>query len=219
MRIKDMPPESRPRERLQKYGALALSDTELLAIMLGKGTRKENAIDVANQLLSSHPIKKLPDLSITELKQIAGIGTAKAIQINAAFELAKRCSQKSSETAIDSPKNVFEYARYRFPSQDKEHFMVIHLNSKNKVLKSEIVTTGIINASLAHPREIFKSAIKENAYAIIIAHNHPSGDPTPSGEDKAITKQLTRAGELIGIPVLDHIVIGKEKYCSILNVN
>ncbi len=218
MRIKDMPAESRPRERLQKFGAVSLSDAELLAIIIGKGTRKENAIDVANRLLSIHPMSQLPSLSVTELEGIGGIGTTKALQINSAFEIAKRCTQKSGKTTISSPEDAFEYAHSRFPSQDKEHFMVIHLNSKNKVLRSEIVSIGIINSSLAHPREIFKSAIKENAYAIILAHNHPSGDPTPSEEDKAITEQLIHAGKLIGIPLLDHIVIGKENYFSILNV-
>ncbi len=218
MRIKDMPADCRPRERLAASGARALSDAELLAIILQKGTPSENVVEVSNRLIAKYGIQKLPDLSLAELQEIKGIGPAKAMQMAAFFELSKRCIRKGSGTTISSPEDVFEYAHSRFPSQDKEHFMVIHLNSKNRILRSEIVATGIINASLAHPREIFKSAIKENAYAIIIVHNHPSGDPTPSEEDKTITEQLAKAGELMGIPVLDHVVIGKENYCSILNV-
>lgn len=213
MKIKDISEENRPRERLIKYGAGTLSDAELLAIILQKGTKGENVIDMSNRLISKHTLNKISDLSIKELQEIKGIGPAKAAQIKAIFELNKRNNMIIRErTPIKSAKDVFEYASQRLPDRNKEQFMILHLDSKNKIIKDEIISIGILNASIVHPREVFKSAIKENANAIILTHNHPSGDPTPSEEDEKITEIIQKAGEIIGISVLDHVIIGNTHY-------
>jgi len=213
MRIEDISVENRPRERLMKLGAGALSDAEILAIILRSGTAGENVIDMCNRLITKYGIDKLSDLSLNELQEIKGIGPAKAAQIKALFEFNKRHSlAKRSGTPVKSAKDVFEYASNRLLDDSKEQFMILHLDSKNKIIKDEIVSVGILNASLVHPREVFKSAIRESANAIILAHNHPSGDPTPSEEDVKITEMIFKAGEIIGISVLDHVIIGDTHY-------
>jgi len=213
MRIEDIPEENRPRERFQRLGANALSDAELLAIILQKGTIGENVIDMSNRLLSEYGIENLSNLSLKELQKINGIGPAKAMQIKALFEFNKRHNlAKKMGIPIKSAKDVFEYAVQRLPNSDKEQFMILHLDSKNRIIKDEIISIGILNASIVHPREIFKSAIKESANAIILTHNHPSGDPTPSEDDLEITRMIFQTGEIIGINVLDHVIIGDTHY-------
>jgi len=215
MRIKDISEENRPRERFQRLGATVLSDAELLALVLQKGTNGENVIDMSNRLISRYGIDKLSDLSLNELQEIKGIGPAKAMQIKALFEFNKRYSlSKKNGKPIKSAKDVFEYASQRLLGADKEHFMILHLDSKNRVIKDETVSIGTLNSSLIHPREIFKSAIKESANAIILVHNHPSGDPAPSEEDEEITKRLFDAGELLNIKLLDHVIVGDEGWWS-----
>lgn len=215
MRIKDISKENRPRERFQKFGPNALSDAELLAIILQKGSKQENVIDMSNRLISKYGIDKLSDLSLKELQEIKGIGPAKALQIKALFEFSKRHNlYKINENPIKSAKDVFEYASQRLLGKNKEYFMILLLDSKNRIIKDEIVSIGTLNASLIHPREVFKSAIKESANSIILVHNHPSGDPSPSKEDEEITKRIFDAGELLNIKVLDHVIIGNEKYHS-----
>ena len=215
MRIKDISSENRPRERFQKYGASALSDADLLAIILQTGTKKENVIDMSNRLISKYGIDKLSVLSLKELQEIKGIGPAKAMKIKASFEFNKRQSvSKKENRPIKSAKDVFEYLRPKLMDLDKEHFVILHLDSKNKIVKNETISVGILNASIIHPREVFKSAIKESANSIILAHNHPSGDPTPSEEDREITQKLMDAGVLLDIKVLDHVIVGDGKWWS-----
>lgn len=215
MRIKDMPEENRPRERFQKKGADALSDAELLAIILQKGSINENVVDMSNRLLAKYAISKLSELSLKELQEIKGIGPAKAMQIKAIFELTKRHNlSKRNGESIKSAQDVFEYSLSRLPAENKEFFMVLHLDSKNKVIKDEVVSVGTLNESVIHPREIFKSAIKESANSVILVHNHPSGDPTPSKDDLEITEKLFAAGDLLNIKVLDHVIVGRETYWS-----
>jgi DNA repair protein RadC len=215
MRIKDIPLENQPRERFSKNGANSLSDAELLAVILQKGNKRENVVDMSNRLLSKNGINKLSELSLKELQEIDGIGPAKAMQIKAVFEFNKRHSlSKQNGKQIKSAKDVYEYATQRLNSNDKEHFMILHLDSKNRIIKDEIVSIGTLNASIIHPREVFKSAIKESANSIILVHNHPSGDPEPSIEDEKITQKLFEAGDLLSIKVLDHVIIGKENYYS-----
>jgi DNA repair protein RadC len=215
MRIHEMPLESRPRERMQKLGVHMLSDAELLAVVLQKGTRGENIIDISHRLLSLYGAKHLSKLSLKELQKIKGIGPAKAMQISALMEFAKRHSAAMRNgKPLRSAKDVFLYASPRIRHADKEMFMVLHLDAKNKVVKEEVVSVGILDASLIHPREVFKSAIKESSRAVIFVHNHPSGDPAPSAEDEAITRVLKEAGELLDIPVLDHVIIGAGKWYS-----
>jgi len=215
MRIKDIPKENRPRERLKREGVEVLSNSELLAVVLQKGTRQENVIDMSNRLLSRYSLEELSRCSLTELKEIPGIGDAKAMQILALFEFNKRHSlSKQNGKPIKSAKDVFDYAHPKLNGLDKEHFMILHLDTRNKVIKDEIISVGTLNSSIVHPREVFKSAIKESANAIILVHNHPSGDPQPSEEDKAITDKLFSAGELLSIKVLDHVIIGKDQFYS-----
>jgi DNA repair protein RadC len=201
--------ENRPRERLSKYGASVLSDAELLAVILQKGTAKDNVIDMSNRLLSKYGMNKLSELSLKELQEIKGIGVAKAMQIKAVFELSKRYKlSRNNKKPIICAKDVYEYACERILDKNKEQFMILHLDSKNRVIKDEIVSIGTLNASIIHPREVFKSAIKESVNSIILVHNHPSGDVTPSSEDEEITMRLFEAGKLLDIKVLDHVIVG-----------
>lgn len=206
MRIKEISPENRPRERLFRDGSKALSDAELLAIILQKGTRGENIIDVSNRLITKYGLDRLGSCGFDELRQIKGIGMAKASQIIALFELANRAKSKKGKQ-IKNSKDVYDYA---FPKLkgDREKFMVIMLDSKNNVIRDEIVSVGTLNSAIIHPREVFKTAIKESANAVIIVHNHPSGDCTPSEEDLILTRKIVEAGEVIGITVLDHVIVG-----------
>ncbi len=213
MRVEDIPKENRPRERFEKLGAVALSSAELLAIILQKGSLGENVVDMCNRLISTYGIDNLSDLSLKELQKIKGIGPAKAMQIKALFEFSKRPDlSRSNGKSIKSGKDVFEYATQRLAGNDKEYFMILHLNSKNRVIKDELVSIGTLNAYLIHPREVFKSAIKESANSIILVHNHPSGDPAPSEEDEEVTGRLFDAGDLLDIKVLDHVIIGSNDH-------
>jgi DNA repair protein RadC len=215
MRIKDISLENRPRERLEKQGAASLSDAELLAVILKTGNKEENVIDMSNRLISKHGIDKLSSCSLTELQEINGIGKAKASQILALFEFNKRHNlAKQNGKPIKSAKDVFDYVSPKVSSLDRECFMVLHLDTKNRVIKEEVVSVGTLNSSIVHPRELFKSAIKESANSVILAHNHPSGDPTPSQEDEEMTDRIMDAGKLLGIDVLDHVIIGKDEFYS-----
>ncbi len=215
MKILEIPLENRPRERFQKLGPAALSDAELLAILLQKGTVKENAVELSNRLLSEYSLAKLPTLSLKELQQTNGIGLVKAIQIKAAFEFGRRSSVSNSNNfVVRDTKSVYDYASSKIGGSDREQFLVLLLNSKNRIIKDEIVSVGILNASLIHPREVFKSAIRESANAIILVHNHPSGDPMPSEEDKVVTGIFKEAGRLLNIQVLDHVIIGRNSHYS-----
>jgi|TARA_B100000315_G_C14338496_1_gene478512 DNA repair protein RadC len=215
MRIKDISKDNRPRERLQKNGVHVLSDAELLAVIFKTGNKQENAIVMSDRLITRYGIDKLNDLSLKELQEIRGIGPAKAMQIKALFEFNKRHNlSKVMDLPIKTAKDVFLYASEKLSDNKKEHFMILHLDSKNRVIKDEIISIGILNASIIHPREVFKSAIKESANSIILVHNHPSGDSEPSIEDKEITERLMEAGELLDIKVLDHVIIGKDNFHS-----
>ena len=218
MKIKDISPENRPRERLEKQGPSVLSDAELLAVILKTGNKDENVIDMSNRLISKYGFDKLSMCSLTELQEINGIGSAKASQILALFELNKRHSySKTQGKPIKTAKDVFEHCSPKLSSSDREHFMILHLDTKNRVIKDEIVSVGALTGTIAHPREVFKSAIKESAHSVILVHNHPSGDPAPSDEDLKMTERLLEAGEILGIKVLDHVIVGKEEWYSIVN--
>jgi DNA repair protein RadC len=212
MKILDLDESERPRERFKRLGANALSNAELLAIILRTGSKKENVVSLSQRILSIYPLEKIADLSLKELCSINGIGEAKALQIKAIFSLVNR--KKSSKIKkISSPKDVFEYfAEVRELKQ--EHFYVLHLNSKNEIISSKLIAIGTLNSVIIHPREVFKEAIRESAQSIILVHNHPSGDVTPSLQDKEITSKLEKTSETIGIDLLDHIIVGKEKWFS-----
>ncbi|MBN1175599.1 DNA repair protein RadC [Candidatus Woesearchaeota archaeon] len=215
MRIKEISLDNRPRERMEKQGASVLSDAELLAVILQKGTREENVIDMSHRLISKYGVDKLSFCSLNELQEIKGIGKAKASQILALFEFNKRHTlSKQNGKPIKSAKDVYDYCSPKLVGTDKEHFMILHLDTRNRVIKDEIVSVGTLNSSLIHPREVFKSAIKESANSVILIHNHPSGVVEPSDEDIKITDVLIKSGELLSIKVLDHVIVGSEGYYS-----
>lgn len=198
-----------------KYGPDALSDAEMLAVILKTGTLGENVTDMANRLIQKYGIDKLSKLTLPELQEIKGIGPAKAMQITAVFHLNRRCRLAEKEKiSVKTARDVYEYARPILAEKDKEHIIVLYLDAKNRINKYETISMGTLNSSLIHPREIFKTAIKESTNALIVAHNHPSGDPTPSKDDCEITKELHAAGELLEIRMLDHVIIGKDNYYS-----
>lgn len=217
MKIKEISSENRPRERMLREGINVLSDAELLAIILQSGSKGENVIDMSNRMIAKFGLNKLASLSFKELQEIKGIGLAKAMQIKSLFELNKRVKILKNNFQIKCSEDVFEYCSGKLADKDKEFFIIIMLDSKNKIIKDEIVSVGTLNSSLVHPREVFKSAIKESANSIILVHNHPSGDATPSDEDMEITERLIKAGELLNIKVLDHIVVGHGRHYSFEN--
>ncbi|MFT4309342.1 MAG: RadC family protein [Candidatus Woesearchaeota archaeon] len=215
MRIKDIIEEYRPREKLLREGVMSLSDTELLSIIINNGTRRENAVQIADKLISKYGLNRLSNLSVKELKDVEGIGSAKACQIIALLEFNKRYAvRKNKSRRISCSRDVYEHCSPRMSEHDKEYFIALLLDTKNKIIREETISIGTLNSSLVHPREVFKNAIKESANSIILVHNHPSGDPEPSEEDIEITRILMRAGELLNIKVLDHVIIGKEGYYS-----
>jgi DNA repair protein RadC len=215
-KIKDLPLNERPRERLVKKGVSALSDAELIAIILRTGTQKGNVLELSLQLLKKFDLKSLSRINITRLKQIFGIGEAKACQIAACFELGRRLAVSKNENMqkISNPRDILALISPKLENQEKEHLIGIYLNSRRKILREEIIFIGTLDASLIHPREIFKVALEESAAAVILVHNHPSGNLKPSLEDIEITKELVAAGNSLGIRLLDHIIICGKKYFS-----
>jgi DNA repair protein RadC len=216
--LRDVPSEDRPRERMLQHGASALSNAELLAILLRTGTFAESAVRLAQRILNEcGGLRSLVDMTKDQLTEIKGIGNAKALQIQASIELGRRLARtKMSDTVtIRSPENVDELLREELRYLQKEHFVCLFLNTKNHVIGQETLSMGSLNASIVHPREVFRAAIKRSSAALICVHNHPSGDPTPSPEDIQITQRLVEAGAIIGIEVLDHVIIGDHKFISL----
>jgi DNA repair protein RadC len=217
-KIMDLPECERPRERLLKYGAEALSNSELLAIILRTGTHKENVINLSIRILSqSQGLNGLLSLSCEEIMSLKGIGEAKAAQILAVAELAKRFkAYKSGDIySIKQPKDAVSLVMEEMRYFREEHLRVIMLNTKNVVISMKDVSIGSLNSSIVHPREVFSEAIRKNSASIIVCHNHPSGDPTPSKEDINVTERLKECGKLLGIELLDHLIIGNGSYISL----
>src|SRR5690625_2053114 len=218
IKMKDVPKEERPRERLIKYGESHLSNQELLAILLGSGTRSESVMDLASRLLMHFEgLKLLSDATIEELTAIKGIGNAKGVIILAALELGKRINQYKPEEryTVRSPEDGANFVMEEMRSLNQEHLVVLFLNTKNQVIHRQTIFIGSLNASIVHPREIFREAVKRSSASIICAHNHPSGDPTPSQEDIHVTRRLVEAGKIMGIELLDHLVIGNHSFTSL----
>jgi len=215
-RIKDLPKNERPREKLISRGAQNLKDEELLAILLSTGVEGKNVVEVARQILRKYSKKKLLKLTYNDLSKIKGIGPAKACIILAGQELVKRALKIQDETLpiIRSAKDVVAQAVY-LRDRTREHLMTIYLNARNEMIwKKQSTFIGTLNANLVHPREIFKEALEHNAASVILVHNHPSGDPTPSEDDLVITKRLVEAGKILGIEVVDHIIVTKTRFFS-----
>jgi len=217
-RIEQWPAEERPRERLYHKGADALADAELLAIQLGTGVRGKSAVDVARELLVQYgSLSRLAARSVAELAGVAGVGRAKAVRLAAAFELTRRLRSRNGAERIvlASPDQVF--ARYGplMEDLDREVFRAALLDAQNGLLRDVVVSEGTLSASLVHPREVFKPAILESAASVILLHNHPSGDPTPSREDLRLTRQLVECAQLLELRVHDHVIIGHGRYVSL----
>ena len=215
--LHDLPKEERPRERLKKVGVDNLSLAELLALVIERGKRGENVLTIAQNLISHFGnLENIKKASIEELCQVKGIGFATACKLKASFKLGEKAqiTPTKHKQKIESPKDVFELLKNDLGDKKKEHFKVLSLDSRNKLISIDDVSIGTINANLVHPREVFKTAIQHLAVSIIIVHNHPSGDPEPSEDDLEITKRIVEVGKLIGINILDHIIITKTKFFS-----
>lgn len=214
MKIKDLPKVERPREKLEKYGPEKLSNSELLAILLRIGAKGVNVVELSNKILKQFSGAGLAKASVAELKKTFGLGAAKACEISACFELGRRLLQNKQSALLLSPKDVWDELK-DIRDHKKEHFVMFFLDSRNQEIKREIISVGSLNANLVHPREVFEPAIQHSAAQIIVAHNHPSGDPEPSNEDIALTKRLTEAGKILGIEIIDHVVVAKDGHASL----
>ncbi|MBW1659782.1 MAG: DNA repair protein RadC [Deltaproteobacteria bacterium] len=212
-KIKDLPKNERPREKLLERGPRTLSDAELLAILIGKGTKDRDVLALSRQLIKVVDQKGL-ELTVEDILDIKGIGTAKAALIVAALEFVRR-RVKEEGIRIQSPVDVVPLIQH-YANRKQEHFISISLNGANEVMNIRVVTIGLIDKSHVHPREVFADILVERASAVIVAHNHPSGSLTPSREDMAVTKQLKEAGDLLGIKLLDHIIFSRRGYYSFL---
>ena len=221
IKMKEMPKNDRPRERLVKYGPERLNNEELLTILLGSGFSKGTVRDIASAILQkTNGIHHLEELGIEELLKIDGIGIAKACLLLAAFELGKRAHEQDIEQSkIDHAKLVFHYYHDRLEKKKQEHFYCIYLDHRKRIIKEKLLFIGTLNQTLVHPREVFKEACLLSASSIICVHNHPSGQVLPSREDYELTKRLVTIGHVMGIPINDHVIIGKSQYYSFFEHN
>lgn len=219
--INDLPHTERPRERLANYGAEALSAQELLALILGRGIAGEPVMLTAQKLLARFgSLEQLVNASLEDLQSVKGIGFAKACQLHATLEISRRIHDKSSRQAgskfktLLTPEAVYQVIKPKIAHLKKEHFILASFDTRNRLIGVDTISVGTLNSSLVHPRELFSVAIRRHAASVIIAHNHPSGDPDPSDEDLRVTKKLVEAGKLMGIQVLDHIVVAQDSFFS-----
>ena len=217
--IHDLPLPERPRERLVELGAEALSAQEILALILGRGIRGESVMVTAQRLLSEFgSLKGISTASVEELSKVKGIGIAKATQLKAVFELSKRLEgypDKGIKAVIKTPEDVVGQVKSKLKDKKKEHFLTLLLDTRNRLIEIVPISIGSLDASIVRPREVFKEAISSSAASVILVHNHPSGDPQPSEDDIKLTKRLAAVGELMGIEVLDHIIVGDKEYLSL----
>lgn len=216
-KIKDWPEGERPREKLMELGPERLSESELLAILLRTGSKNQTAVDLAKTIITRYgSLHDLSSMNYREFFHLKGIGPVKAVTLIAAFEIARRIASLpiKEKLKVTDPEVVFRRFEPRLSHLKKEIFLILILNSANALIRDVQISEGILNSSLVHPREVFKSAILESAASIVLLHNHPSGEAEPSQEDKTITRRLMEAGKLLDIPVLDHIIIGHRTYFS-----
>jgi DNA repair protein RadC len=218
LRISKMPPAERPRERLTRLGASSLSAVELLALVIGSGSGGRSALDLAQQVLSRNggSLRRLASSPVASIRAIKGVGPAKAVVLHAALELGRRLAAESRSIGepVSGPMDVYRLFAPRLEDLPVEEFHVAVLDTQHRLERDVTVTRGLLSASLVHPREVFREAIAERAASIILVHNHPSGDPTPSADDRKVTGQLVAAGRLLDIPVHDHVIIGRGRYAS-----
>lgn len=216
--IKELPVNMRPRERLLQEGAGSLSEIELLAILLGTGSPEITVLELASLIMARFKnLRLLVDATVEELNEIKGVGPAKACQVKAALELARRLSSYTGQPrpVVRSPEDAAGLVMEEMRHLDREHFRALLLNTRNQVIANDEVSIGTLNTSSVHPRELFRNAIKKSAASLVLVHNHPSGDATPSKEDLDVTRRLCEAGKIIGIEILDHIIIGDNKFTSL----
>lgn len=217
-KVCEWPESERPRERLLRHGPEALSDAQLIAILLRTGSSSKGVMDLAISFLDTFKsLRSIDSASISDLSQLKGVGAAKIAQIKAAFELGKRLMAESHDgsPAFNSSSAVHSYFAPRFKNLKKELFLCLLLDAKNRFIREVRISEGTLTNSLIHPREAFKEAIRESAASVIFVHNHPSGDPTPSRDDIAVTERLKKAGDVIGIAALDHVIIGDGTFVSL----
>jgi len=216
--IKDLPKVERPREKLMQYGPERLSNSELLAILLRSGKKGENVVDFSSKILRKFGTKELPNLTFDDLRNYPGLGPAKACEIVACFELGKRVLKDKKAQIYLEPKEVWKELK-DIRNYKKEHFVIFYLDSRNQEIKREIISVGSLNANLVHPREVFEPAVRNLVAQVILAHNHPSGDPEPSEDDLEITKRLVEAGKILGIEVVDHVIVANNGFLSFKEKN
>lgn len=214
MKLKEVPKIDRPREKLIKYGPEKLSGSELLAILLGTGVKGVNVVELSNKILKKFSNEGLATANFIELKNTFGLGPAKACEIVACFELGRRLLKGKKAALLLSPQDVWQELK-DVRDLKKEHFVIFYLDTRNQEIKRDIISFGTLNANLVHPREVFEPAILHSAAQIIVAHNHPSGNPEPSEEDIEITKRLVEAGKILGIEVVDHVVVARSNFSSL----
>jgi len=213
--MKQLPPQERPRERLARYGSSVLSTIELLAILLSSGTQHRSVLQLSADLLARFgSLQALSEATLEELKEVKGIGNAKAVQLKAAFGLWKRLEEKNPGTLLDTPQKAYELIHPEISSQKTEMLFIVLRDVRRACLYKEILSKGTLTELLVHPREIFHTAIRHQAHTLIIAHNHPSGDPSPSPRDHEMTQILLAASKIVGIELTDHLIIGSSGYFS-----
>ncbi|PIP15342.1 hypothetical protein COW98_03140 [Candidatus Roizmanbacteria bacterium CG22_combo_CG10-13_8_21_14_all_35_9] len=211
--LHDLPKQDRPREKLIKYGPNKLSNHELLAIILGSGRKGKNVLELAKEVLRKINKEELLTTDVLTLKKQAGIGLVKACQLISCFELGKRFLKEKKSTLIMKPEDIWREMK-EIRGNKKEYLVIFYLDVRNQVIRKEIISIGSLNSSLIHPREVFEPAVSHLAAQIIISHNHPSGDPSPSEEDIEVTKRLIQVGEILGIEIIDHVIVTEKEFFS-----
>ena len=216
--IHQMPREERPRERLVRHGSESLSTSELIALILGSGSKTKSVLELAQEIVVKFgTLQQLAEATLTEMLEIKGVGLAKALQLKAALSLGLRASKQAVQVKyrIEHPMHAYHLIKDEIEFEKREHFMVILQDVKGYVICHEVVSIGTLSQTIVHPREVFYPAVRHKAASIIVAHNHPSGDPTPSLQDIELTKSLLEASQMIGIPLHDHLIIGHQRYISL----
>ena len=218
--IREMNNEEKPRERLMKYGVTSLSNEELLSIILRTGTKNKSVKELSTELLRKYDLKELSNISYNTLSNIKGIGSVKAVTLLASLEIGKRIEKKNNNIIkISNSKDIYDYLRYELEDSLQEKFISIYLDIKNNIITSKLLFIGTVDSSKIHPRDVFREAVKNNASSIILVHNHPTGNISPSYADTYLTNNFISLGKLMGIRIIDHVIIGNNSYYSFLDNN